>query len=80
MRRDIPFRQVLASIGQSQLMQAYDNPLAEQGPLTVQALLTRRDLGDDLGYSDSGGESLLLACRQWTRGPTSVLPPSRRRV
>ena len=44
MRRDIPFRQVLASIGQSQLMQAYDNPFGEQGTLTVQAPLTRRDL------------------------------------
>src|ERR687895_799118 len=27
-RRDIPFRQVLASVGQGQLMQAYDNLFA----------------------------------------------------
>ena len=59
-RRDIPFRQVLASIGQSQLMQAYDGLLAAHGVVTAQALLTRRDLADRLGYLNARNTLLAL--------------------
>ena len=58
--RGIPFRQVLASIGQSQLMQAYDSLLAERGIVTAQALLTRRDLADRLGYLNARNTLLAL--------------------
>src|SRR5688500_14414643 len=50
MRRDIPFRQVLAAVGQGQLMQAYDSLFAAHGIAAAQTLLTRRDLSDRLSY------------------------------
>ena len=46
LRRDIPFRQVLAAVGQGQLMQAYDALFAKHGIVVAQTLLTRRDLSD----------------------------------
>ncbi|HEY7269133.1 MAG TPA: glutamate 5-kinase, partial [Dehalococcoidia bacterium] len=48
--RDIPFRQVLAAVGQSQLMNAYDHLFAAHNIVTAQTLLTRRDLSDRLSY------------------------------
>ncbi len=57
--RAIPFRQLLASIGQSRLMQAYDSLFSRHGLLTAQALLTRRDLADRLSYLNA--RNLLLA-------------------
>ncbi|MPZ49199.1 MAG: glutamate 5-kinase [Dehalococcoidia bacterium] len=59
-RRDIPFRQVLASVGQGQLMQAYDQLFAEHGVVVAQALLTRRDLSDRLGYLNARNTLLAL--------------------
>src|SRR5262249_28302100 len=44
--RDIPFRQVLAAVGQGQLMQAYDRAFAAHDITVAQTLLTRRDLSD----------------------------------
>jgi len=49
-RRDIPFRQVLASVGQAHLMQSYDRLFAPYGRVVGQTLLTRRDLSDRVGY------------------------------
>lgn len=59
-RRDIPFRQVLAAVGQSQLMQAYDSLFAEHGIAAAQALLTRRDLSDRLSYLNARNTLLAL--------------------
>ncbi len=49
-RREIPFRQVLASVGQAHLMQTYDRLFARHGRVVGQTLLTRRDLADRVGY------------------------------
>jgi glutamate 5-kinase len=62
-RRDVPFRQVLASVGQSQLMHTYDRLFAARGIVTAQTLLTRRDLTDRLGYLNA--RNTLLALLQY---------------
>jgi glutamate 5-kinase len=49
-RRDIPFRQVLASVGQARLMQVYDGLFAAHGRVVAQTLVSRRDLLDRAGY------------------------------
>jgi glutamate 5-kinase len=49
-RRDIPFRQVLASVGQAHLMQLYDACFAASGRIVAQTLLSKRDLSDRIGY------------------------------
>jgi glutamate 5-kinase len=49
-RREIPFRQVLAAVGQAHLMQTYDGLFAAHGRVVGQTLLTRRDLSDRVGY------------------------------
>ncbi|MDE3094687.1 MAG: glutamate 5-kinase [Chloroflexota bacterium] len=49
-RRDIPFRQVLAAVGQPRLMQAYDGLFAARGRVVAQTLVSRRDLHDRAGY------------------------------
>jgi glutamate 5-kinase len=49
-RRDIPFRQVLASVGQAHLMQTYDRLFGPHGRVVAQTLLTRRDLVDRVSY------------------------------
>jgi glutamate 5-kinase len=59
-RRDIPFRQVLAAVGQSQLMQAYDAMFAKHGIVVAQALLTRNDLSDRLSYLNARNTLLAL--------------------
>lgn len=59
-RRDIPFRQVLASVGQGQIMQAYDAMFAKHGIIVAQALLTRRDLSDRLSYLNARNTLLAL--------------------
>lgn len=59
-RRDIPFRQVLAAVGQGQLMQAYDRLFAEHGINVAQTLLTRRDLSDRISYLNARNTLLAL--------------------
>jgi glutamate 5-kinase len=59
-RRDIPFRQVLASVGQSHLMQTYDELFAAVEIVIAQTLLTRRDLSDRLGYLNARNTLLAL--------------------
>jgi glutamate 5-kinase len=49
-RRDVPFRQALAAVGQSHLMQTYAALFAQRGHLVGQTLLTKRDLHDRIGY------------------------------
>ncbi|MDP9238469.1 MAG: glutamate 5-kinase [Chloroflexota bacterium] len=49
-RRDIPFRQVLAAVGQSRLMQSYDALFAAHDRVVGQTLLSKRDLADRGGY------------------------------
>ena len=49
-RRDVPFRQVLAAVGQSRLMHAYEQLFGQHGIAVAQALLTRGDLADRTGY------------------------------
>jgi glutamate 5-kinase len=49
-RRDIPFRQVLASVGQAHLMRQYDRLFAARGRVVGQTLLSKRDLTDRIGY------------------------------
>ncbi|HEX5396330.1 MAG TPA: glutamate 5-kinase, partial [Candidatus Limnocylindria bacterium] len=49
-RRDIPFRQVLASVGQVRLLQVYDRLFAQHGRVVAQTLVSRRDLLDRAGY------------------------------
>jgi glutamate 5-kinase len=59
-RRDIPFRQVLAAVGQGQLMQAYDGLFSKHGINVAQTLLTRRDLSDRLSYLNARNTLLAL--------------------
>jgi len=49
-RRDVPFRQVLASVGQSRLMNSYQEMFAGHDLVAAQALLTRADIADVQGY------------------------------
>ena len=49
-RRDVPTRQALAAIGQSRLMSVWDELFELQDIVVAQALLTKRDLTDRIGY------------------------------
>ena len=49
-RKGMPFRQMLAAVGQSDLMQAYQELFARHDVTIAQTLLTRRDLSDRQGY------------------------------
>src|SRR3990172_4243278 len=49
-RKEMPFRQMLAAVGQSDLMQAYQELFDRHGITVAQTLLTRRDLADRQGY------------------------------
>ena len=56
----IPFKQVLASVGQSRLMNVYEQLFDEHGITVAQALLTRSDLIDRAGYLNARGTLLAL--------------------
>ena len=49
-RRDIPFRQVLAAVGQSRLMRTYEELFGQHNIMIAQALLTWNDLSDRQSY------------------------------
>ena len=49
-RKDIPFKQVLAAVGQGRLMNIYDQLFSQHNITIAQALLTRTDLNNRLGY------------------------------
>jgi glutamate 5-kinase len=59
-RRDGAFRQVLAAVGQSHLMQTYDRLFAEHDIVVGQTLLTRRDLADRVGYLNARNTLMAL--------------------
>lgn len=63
-RRDLPTRQALAAIGQGRLMSVWGELFALQGIVIAQALLTRRDLSDRLGYLNARNTLLSLIERQ----------------
>ena len=48
--KELPQRQVLAAVGQSHLMHAYEQLFSSHDIVVAQALLSRRDLTDRLGY------------------------------
>ena len=52
--RDIPSRQVLAAVGQSRLMHAYQEMFDAQGRQVAQTLLTINDLSDRQSYLNVG--------------------------
>jgi len=58
--RGIPFRQVMASAGQSRLMNIYEQLFGEHGIHVAQALLTRNDLSDRSGYLNTRNTLLAL--------------------
>ncbi len=59
-RRDVPLRQVLAAVGQSHLMQSYDQLFAARDIVVAQTLLTKRDLSDRVGYLNARNTLLAL--------------------
>jgi glutamate 5-kinase len=58
--KGVPFKQVLASVGQSQLMNAYEQLLSQHNIIVAQALLTRSDLIDRAGYLNARNTLLAL--------------------
>ncbi|APV44670.1 glutamate 5-kinase [Dehalogenimonas formicexedens] len=58
--KDMPFKQVLASVGQNRLMNVYDSLFAEHGLTVAQALLTKSDLHDRSGYLNARNTLLAL--------------------
>lgn len=59
-RKDIPVKQVLAAIGQSSLMHAYEQLFAWHGITVAQALLTKADMSDRAGYLNARNTLLAL--------------------
>jgi len=48
--RSMPYRQVLASLGQTQLMRIYERRFEEHGIVVAQVLISRGDIQSRLGY------------------------------
>ena len=59
-RRGIPFKQVLASVGQGRLMNVYEQLFAQYDITVAQALLTKADLADRSGYLNARNTLLAL--------------------
>ncbi|MFC1873901.1 glutamate 5-kinase [Chloroflexota bacterium] len=59
-RQGTAFKQVLASVGQSQLMNVYDRLFGQHGITVAQALLTKADLADRAGYLNARNTLLAL--------------------
>jgi len=59
-RKDIPFRQVMAAVGQNTLMQCYEQLFGWHGITVAQTLLTKGDLSDRLGYLNARNTLLAL--------------------
>ena len=59
-RKDIPFKQVLASVGQGLLMHAYEQLFGWHHIVVAQALLTKADLADRAGYLNARNTLLAL--------------------
>jgi glutamate 5-kinase len=58
--RGIPFKQVLASVGQNRLMQAYEQLFSQYDITVAQALLTKDNLSDRAGYLNARNTLLAL--------------------
>ena len=58
--KDIPLKQVLASVGQSLLMYVYEQLFSQYNINVAQALLTRADLTDRAGYLNTRNTLLAL--------------------
>ncbi len=58
--RGIPYKQVLASVGQNRLMQVYEQLFSRHDITVAQALLTRADLSDRAGYLNARNTLLAL--------------------
>jgi len=58
--RGIPFKQVLASVGQSRLMYVYEKLFGQHNITVAQALLTKADLSDRAGYLNTRNTLLAL--------------------
>lgn len=59
-QKGIPFKQVLASVGQSQLMHTYEQLFSKHNIIIAQALLTKSDLLDRAGYLNARNTLLAL--------------------
>jgi glutamate 5-kinase len=59
-RRGTPFKQVLASVGQGQLMNIYDRLFSRHDIIVAQALLSKSDLTDRAGYLNARNTLLAL--------------------
>jgi glutamate 5-kinase len=58
--RGIPYKQVLASVGQSRLMYTYEQLFSQYNIPVAQALLTKADLSDRAGYLNARNTLLAL--------------------
>jgi glutamate 5-kinase len=58
--RGIPYKQVLASVGQSRLMNVYEQLFSQHDITVAQALLTKADLSDRAGYLNARNTLLTL--------------------
>jgi glutamate 5-kinase len=63
-RKDIPFKQVLAAVGQAKLMQTWDDLFTREDIVIAQTLLTRGDLADRQGYLNARNTLLALLERK----------------
>jgi glutamate 5-kinase len=59
-RKDIPFKQILAAVGQGCLMHTYEQLFGDHGIVVAQALLTKRDLSHRAGYLNARNTLLSL--------------------
>ena len=59
-RKNIPFKQVLASVGQSQLIYTYEQLFSKYDITVAQALLTKGDISDRNGYLNARNTLLSL--------------------
>jgi glutamate 5-kinase len=59
-RKDIPFKQVLAAVGQSRLMNSYEQLFSWHDITVAQALLTKADLSSRIGYLNARNTLLAL--------------------
>ena len=58
--RGMPFKQVLASVGQSRLMHTYEQMFEKYNISVAQALLTKADIADRAGYLNARNTLLAL--------------------
>jgi glutamate 5-kinase len=62
--KNIPFKQVLAAVGQARLMQIWDDLFSREDLVVAQTLLTRGDLADRQGYLNARNTLLALMERK----------------